>query len=1204
MSFSKMTRMSAATTCLLLVGMAVPSTGIEARIPVTDKSGVNGDAWGASAFAATYARWSKQVPEPLRKYVKLSEDPATLNADSILDIFFVSELKVGSSREAVNLILDSDRPTPSWIKAGDNQGNAVAYHPEKSETAIEIEDSEFRIHYADGDFAWGSVWLDTLELSPTLIVPNTSIGAATYMSERLRADSVTTGLMGISKAIEATTRPPTPTIIDTLKLHLPADQRFIGADLRANSSSGQYTFGALPTKLYTNDISWAAPVPDSGHWDFPVSRFRLDPTMDPGIWIKRPFVATADTGTTLLMLPRNIVDVYYSSITSARKADEYGGAWVFPCAETAPDFGFAVGASGDEKGYEGIVPGAYIRYAPASAEDPTTCFGGVQDVELMMEGVDEKPDAIFGDIALKSLFVAFDIEGGRVGFADKELETFDLSAKVAALCYQYSKEVASARADIQRLRTQVEQLGNALRAIQRLVEGTKCQSLLSSRELVGSFGDCIADLERLERKLKPNSEPTLMRRAGLRALKWPFSSKEVGQILSSLERHEKTILLGLQTDQTIILLNIQEAVKQLGLQPSEDASISSKPHLMVPFPPNPSFVHRLAIEERMQKQYSEPGQRMALVGIGGFGKSQLAIEFAHHVHADKPGTSVFWVHGNSRATFEESYRALADILELPRRHESEVDVLALVRDWLQRDDVSPWLMILDNADDMGVFFPDEGHNHTLREPLASYLPKSINGKILVTSRSLDAAEKLAGNSQAILRIPVMGKDEALELLRKRLEGEPDEAAAIQLAHALDYIPLAINQAAAYINRRSPRVTITSYLDDFRKSEKRKDSLLRSDKGDLGRHDAVSNSVVVTWQVTFEQIRRERPSAANLLSLLSQFQAQNIPESMLHGYNDVGITSSDEGEVDFENAWIESDEESVSEEFEYAWIESDKERKLEAFENDMDVLRGYSLLTLPNLGLCEMHPLVQFYWAELLTNVGWYMLNIGEYSRAEAMGEEAAQARKDVLGPGHPSTLNSTALLASTFWSQGQWEAAEKLDVEVMERTSTYISQGRLEAAEKLFVEVIESRKTYLGANHPRTVTAMNNLASTYIEQGRMEAAEKLYLEAMATCKKNLGAGHPDSLTAMNNLAATYSRQDRMEAAEKLYLEVVATSKKSLGADHPHTLAAMSNLATMFWNQGRMEAAENLGVEVTESSITNIRVNHPDTPTTMDSLAHN
>lgn len=476
------------------------------------------------------------------------------------------------------------------------------------------------------------------------------------------------------------------------------------------------------------------------------------------------------------------------------------------------------------------------------------------------------------------------------------------------------------------------------------------------------------------------------------------------------------------------------------------------------------------------------------------------------------------MHGKSRATFEESYRALADVLELPRRHEPEVDILALIRDWLQRDDIGPWFMVVDNADDAGVFFLDKKHDGVSKAPLASYLPKSTNGKILVTSRSLDVAEKLAGNSRVIFRIPAMAEGQALELLRRTAEAETDDAAAIELVRALDCIPLAVNQAAAYINRRSPRETIASYLEEFRQSEKRKDSLLRSDKGDLGRHDGVSNSVVVTWQVTFEQIRQEQPRAANLLSLMSQFQAQNIPETMLHSYEDNHKSCHDD-----EEDWVDTD------------ANSDALSGRKSLKDDLDTLQGYSLVSFVTGGLCEMHALVQFCtqswisefgdparwsrlfmklaadhfpsgefetwgtcqgliphiepiltrnarsqsdildWATLLTNVCRYMLMIGEYSRAEVLGKEAAKARKSALGPKHPDTLTSMGNLAYTFWKR-----------------------GRLQEAEMLELQVMETRKAKLGADHLSTLICMNNLASTYRSQGRLEEAETLEVQVMET----------------------------------------------------------------------------------------------------------
>ncbi|KAH7168414.1 kinesin light chain 3 [Fusarium sp. MPI-SDFR-AT-0072] len=841
-----------------------------------------------------------------------------------------------------------------------------------------------------------------------------------------------------------------------------------------------------------------------------------------------------------------------------------------------------------------------------------------------------------------------------LGVVANIIAVVDLSTKVATLCFQYSKEVSSARADIERLRKQVQNLATALQATQRLVEGNKGLELSTSQDLIGSFRTCTADLKQVEKKLDLNPLRTTMRRYGFRALKWPFNSKEVDQLLTNLEHHEKTILLGLQ-----------QGIKQLALQPTEDASISRKPHLMVPFAPDPDFVHRLTIEKWMQDQYRQPSRRMALVGMGGFGKSQLAIQFAHHVYADEPGTSVYWVHGSSMATFEESYRALADVLALPRRHEPEVNVLVLVRNWLQRDDIHPWLMIVDNADNINLFFHNMEHNDVLEDRLASYLPKSNKGKILVTSRSHNIAEKLVGSSRAMLQIPVMEEEQALELLQQRLDNKTEEAAAKDLVRTLDCIPLAVNQAAAYINRRGPRVTIESYLDEFHRNEKRKDSLLRSDKGDLGRQDGASNSVVVTWQVTFEQIRREQPRAANLLSLMSQFQAQNIPEMMLHSYNDDDNTQDKENDADVIDIGSEGDYES---------------RRID-FENDIDVLRGYSLVNISIMGLFEMHSLVQFCtrswisefgdparwsrlfmklaadhfpsgafetwaicqnllphiepwlgrkpreetavanWAEVLTNVSWYMLMAGDYSRAEILVDAAVQARRRILGLDHPSTLTSMGNLASTFWNQGRWEEAEKLDVEVMETckeklgpdhpdtltsmanlASTYRNQGRWEEAEKLEVEVMEMSKEKLGPDHPSTLTSMGNLASTFWNQGRWEEAKRLEVEVMETRKEKLGLDHPDTLTSMANLASTFWNQGRWEEAEKLEVEVMETRKEKLGPDHPSTLTSIANLASIYRNQGRWEEAEKLEVEVMETCKEKLGPDHPDTLTSMANLA--
>ncbi|KAF6817935.1 Kinesin light chain 5, partial [Colletotrichum sojae] len=624
------------------------------------------------------------------------------------------------------------------------------------------------------------------------------------------------------------------------------------------------------------------------------------------------------------------------------------------------------------------------------------------------------------------------------------------------------------------------------------------------------------------------------------------AEKPIGEVLGSIQRR---------------LSDLKERLQDLKLNKAEDLSVARSPHFVVPFPSDPDFVNRPDIWTWIERQYSGPESRFALVGLGGFG--------------------IFWVHGSTRATFEESYRSIADMLALPRRHDSDVNVLVLVRGWLQREDVSPWLMIIDNTDDIKMLFSKDDN-----ETYLSYLPKRENGKILITSRSWDAADKLTGNGKMILRVPTMEEAQALQLFQKKIGRDANEAASLRLINTLDYVPLAVNQAAAYIYRRSPRVTVESYLEEIHNSEKRKETLLDSDQGNIQRYEGVSNSVVVTWQVTFEQIKREQPRAANLLSLMSFFQAQNIPEYMLHEYNSGNVYSEEADDKHGETSDFD-------------------------FEDDLDVLRGYSLVTMTATpGLLEMHSLVQFctrlwiskfgsadQWktlflqsasehfpsgvfetwqqcqtlmphvqplldkqpleerdrlerSKLLTNVSWYLVMLGDYSRAEVIVQEAVSTRTELLGQEHPDTLTSVANLASTYRNQGRWKEAEELEVRVME-TSLRV----------------------LGEEHPNTLTSVANLASTFWNQGRWTEAEELFVRVMETRKRVLGEEHPSTLTSMHNLAFTWKNQERWEDATQLLQDCFHRRENVLGADHPDTMSSASALSD--WELELMENGHNV-----------------------------
>jgi tetratricopeptide (TPR) repeat protein len=548
------------------------------------------------------------------------------------------------------------------------------------------------------------------------------------------------------------------------------------------------------------------------------------------------------------------------------------------------------------------------------------------------------------------------------------------------------------------------------------------------------------------------------------------------------------------------------------------------------------------------------------------------------------------VHASTKARFEEAYRGIADRLELPGRHDPKADVLRLVSDWLHNEANGRWTMVLDNVDDVETFFPSQKrkpHEQNQASPtsLAAYLPQSRNGTIMITSRSKDAATRLAGGYNNIMEVLAMDEGEGLRLLHHKLRSPPVQESAVELLHALDCIPLAITQAAAYINRRA-RMTVASYLIEFQKNNKKRESLLNWDAGELRRDKSASSSVVMTWQMSFEQIRHERRSAADLLSLMSFFNPQGIPESTLRRYNK-GVAGAASAE--------------------------DEEEANDAFDEDLDALRAYSLVsTTATSDACEMHALVQFCtrvwlascsdaahweqrflvlmaqelpdgeyenwvkcqqllphveplfeskpaaeealkaWAQVLTNAAMYLWMRGNYSTAQKIAAEALAAREKILGLEDRETLSSVAVLGRVLRTQGKYEEAEMLHR-----------------------QALEGREKELGERHPDTLISMSNLADVLHAQGKYEEAEKLNRQALEGREKELGERHPDTLISVNNLAVALRAQGKYEEAEKLNRRALEGWEKELGARHPDTLISVSNLADVLHAQGKYEEAEML-----------------------------
>jgi tetratricopeptide (TPR) repeat protein len=611
-------------------------------------------------------------------------------------------------------------------------------------------------------------------------------------------------------------------------------------------------------------------------------------------------------------------------------------------------------------------------------------------------------------------------------------------------------------------------------------------------------------------------------------------------------------------------------------------------------------------------------------------KSQLAIQYAHHVRDTAPLTYVFWIHAGSKARFEEAYKNLAERLGLPGLDNPRADVLRLVSNWLCDEANGQWTMILDNADDIEVFYPKQGRfkvgqlSNSTTSPI-EYLPQSRNGSILITSRSKDAAARLAGGYQQIKEIDRLSEAQALQLLQNKLQDTLGSGDPSDLLRALDHLPLAITQAAAYINRHAPQVTINSYLEEFRKSDQNKENLLTQDTGDIRRDRSASNAIVTTWQMTFKSIQKERRSAAKLLWLMSFFNPQGIPEFVLQSY-----TQSLSAKF--------RDLKSMFAALHYGKDES-KDRARKDVHADLNILKGYSLISpTAERGIWKMHPLVQlctrawlassgdlnewrlkflalmrreldpenlgrwedykellphiegFYqseptakslekWLFLLGEVGGLLVKHGKYDEAGKLYQRQLEGREKELGVRHPDTLKSVNNLALVLCEQGKYKEAEKLH------------RRALEGSEK-----------ELGVRHPNTLKSVNNLASVLCEQGRYKEAEKLHQRALEGSEKELGVRHPDTLTSVNNLALVLCEQGKYEEAEKLHRRALEGSEKELGVHHPNTLKSVNNLALVLCGQGKYKEAEKLHQQALEGREKELGVRHPETLISVQNLA--
>ncbi|KAF2822311.1 hypothetical protein CC86DRAFT_301169, partial [Ophiobolus disseminans] len=541
------------------------------------------------------------------------------------------------------------------------------------------------------------------------------------------------------------------------------------------------------------------------------------------------------------------------------------------------------------------------------------------------------------------------------------------------------------------------------------------------------------------------------------------------------------------------------------------------PSIVIPFARNADFVERGTILDQVDQICAAPDARAALVGLGGSSKSQLAIEHAYRTYKHSSETWVFWVHASNAARFEQSYRNIANRVKIAGRQDPQVNIFELVYNWLC-DSRQRWLLVLDNVDNarflLDVQATGDGRGQTTnaqvnRKPLREYLPHCKRGSILFTTRNEEVALKLV-EQRDVVRVEPMDKTEGLALFEKKLGPQENNSNVAKLAAALEYMPLAIVQAAAYILERGPQFSVPKYLDEYRKRERNRTSLLIHNKEHIRCNWEAKNSIIIAWQISFEYIQQTRSSAADLLLLMSFFDRQGIPEALLqtrasqtgaqgsqkepkHDEGD-NASQSNTGNAEFEKdivalhnfCFISVNTSGTSFEM-HALVQSttriwlEENSKLEQWKQQFvsNLCAAFPTGKYENWAACQAlfaHAKAALEqrphddssiadWATILYRAAWYAESTGIVADAVTLATEAWKARKKMLGDEHKDTIQSIAIVADAYSLGGRWDEAETLRRQVM-----------------------ETRKKKLGADHPDTLTSMANLASTYWNQGRWDAA--------------------------------------------------------------------------------------------------------------------
>ncbi|KAL3448259.1 hypothetical protein BJX65DRAFT_307124 [Aspergillus insuetus] len=656
-------------------------------------------------------------------------------------------------------------------------------------------------------------------------------------------------------------------------------------------------------------------------------------------------------------------------------------------------------------------------------------------------------------------------------------------------------------------------------------------------------------------------------------------------------------------------------------------------HWMAPFSRNASFVGRENPIATLEDEVLGSGsmRKIAICGLGGIGKTQIALELAYRVRDRDPEMSVFWIQCTSYESVEQAYMNLAQLIGLA--HVNAAAVKEQVKAYLSHESSGKWLLVYDNADDMEMWMEGTAAG----PPLKRLLPQNEAGHIVFTSRNSKLAVKLVSSN--VIRIPDMDEETALRMLRKLLIRKDlleDRVAIATLLEQLCYLPLAISQAAAYINENDI-ATLEDYLCLLAAQEEDVVSVLTEDFEDDGRYTDIQNPVATTWLVSFSQIQSSDPLAVEYLSFMACINPRNIPQSLLLSR----VSDKKETEaLGILKAYSFVSEEPKTKDLSLhrlvylatrTWMKKDgtfsmwTHRTIERIDarcavagyDERDSWRRY----LPHiLSLIENKEVgsVRFEYGSLLQNVGYWLRSDGRYGEAKALSSQVLEDRQKYLGMNHRDTLVALHDLGSVLRELGEYSEAQHILEQALDRQTEVLGdehpdtlmtlralgvvlsrQGHCALAESYQEQALEGSIEVLGPWHLRTLECATGYASALFGRGNYELAYDFYQAVVDAYVRELGPLHEQTLYAVINTGMALWRLCQLDLAEQLFREVFKKAKETYGPEHPLTMKSRENLGYIYVEQERFGEADELLERALYASTRVLGTEHPDTLVIID-----